>query len=425
MMTTERQILQQWATLDVDTIDFEALERRLNHELAEHFADLSALESEREIIGNPRTLGATVMNVVWEQFLNQIAVTAGKDFIRENRGLTLDLSDDAHIQTTDNFAKGKVASHNSKIDYQQRFDDWQSNFQRDNTGNVMMHQTRSGRKEATLVPGARAPFDKGRPKGSAEHGTDMDHTVSAGENIRDAASNAHLTKGEQIAFLNSEANLNEMDAAQNRSKGDKTMTEWLDNPNKKGQKPHEIFEISEEQDRMYREKDAEARAAYEQQKSEGEQRSKVVGSASQKEELFRIGGKALRAVLMSMLAALVKDIIRKLIKWFSSGKRVLSTFIDSIKAAVNEFIQNLKQHLKNAGDVFLTTLATALIGPIVGVIKKAWIFLKQGYNSVKEAIDFLTDPKMPICLLVINCWKLAKSLLLVSQPAAQLCLVRQ
>ena len=171
------------------------------------------------------------------------------------------------------------------------------------------------------------------------------------------------------------------------------MTEWLDNPNKKGQKPHEIFEISEEQDRMYREKDAEARAAYEQQKSEGEQRSKVVGSASQKEELFRIGGKALRAVLMSMLAALVKDIIRKLIKWFSSGKRVLSTFIDSIKAAVNEFIQNLKQHLKNAGDAFLTTLATALIGPIVGVIMKAWIFLKQGNNSVKEAIDFLTAPQ--------------------------------
>ena len=37
----------------------------------------------------------TVMNVVWEQFLNQIAVTAGEDFIRENRGLTLDLSNDA------------------------------------------------------------------------------------------------------------------------------------------------------------------------------------------------------------------------------------------------------------------------------------------------------------------------------------------
>lgn len=52
MLTTERQILQQWATLDVDTIDFEALENSLEREHAEHFADLSALESEREIIGS-------------------------------------------------------------------------------------------------------------------------------------------------------------------------------------------------------------------------------------------------------------------------------------------------------------------------------------------------------------------------------------
>ena len=52
MMTTERQILQQWATLDVDTIDFEALENSLECELVEHLADLSALESEREIIGS-------------------------------------------------------------------------------------------------------------------------------------------------------------------------------------------------------------------------------------------------------------------------------------------------------------------------------------------------------------------------------------
>lgn len=129
----------------------------------------------------------------------------------------------------------------------------------------MTHQTRTG-KEATLVRGARKPFDQGRPIGSTERGTDMDHTVSAGEIIRDPAANAHLSKGEQIAFANSEVNLNEMDAGQNRSKGDKAMTDWLDNPNKNGQKPNEIFDISEEQDKQYREKDAEARAEYEKRK---------------------------------------------------------------------------------------------------------------------------------------------------------------
>ncbi len=61
----------------------------------------------------------------------------------------------------------------------------------------------------------------------------MDHTVSAAEIIRDPAANAHMTKDEQIAFANSDANLNEMDSSLNRSKGDKSMTDWLDNPNSK------------------------------------------------------------------------------------------------------------------------------------------------------------------------------------------------
>lgn len=51
-MTTERQILQQWAALEIDTIDFKAIENSLERELAEHFADFSALESERDIIGS-------------------------------------------------------------------------------------------------------------------------------------------------------------------------------------------------------------------------------------------------------------------------------------------------------------------------------------------------------------------------------------
>ena len=407
-MKNNKEVLQQWAELDIDTVDFNELEKSLELELAEHFDELSALDNERKKIGNPNTLGETVMNVVWEQFLNQIAVTAGEDFIRENRGL-LDLSDDAHIQTTDNFIQGKFPSHNNKIDYQKRYYDWKSNFQYDEKGDIKTHQTRSGKNVEILAKGARKPFDKERPIGSVERGTDIDHVIPAAEFIRDPATNAHLTKEEQIAFANSEVNLNEMDASQNRSKGDNSMTDWLDYPNKNGQKPNEVFDISEEQNRMYREQDAEARAKYEKLKTEGEQRSKVIGKESQKDEFFRVSGKALKAVLMSMLASLVKDIIRKLIKWFRSGKRVLSTFIDSIKDAIREFFKNMKQHLINAGDTLLTTIATAIIGPIVGMIKKTWIFLKQGYNSVKEAIEFLTDPQnayMPFSIKLLKVGKI-------------------
>ena len=66
----------------------------------------------------------------------QIGIIAGEDFIKENRGLTLDLRNSAHIQTTENFANGKIASHNSSIDYQERYDNWQSNFVRDEHSNI-------------------------------------------------------------------------------------------------------------------------------------------------------------------------------------------------------------------------------------------------------------------------------------------------
>lgn len=377
---------------DAEDMDFAQLESQLEAELDSQMEDLKVLEEEHDKIGNPATIGETVKNVVWEQFINQVGVIAGEDFIRENRGLTLDLRDSAHIQTTENFEKGKIATHNDKIDYQKRYDDWQANFQHDENGDVKTHQTRTGKQEATLVNGARKSFDEGRPTGSVERGTDMDHTVSAGEIIRDPAANAHLSKEEQIAFANSEANLNEMNAGQNRSKGDKSMTDWLDNPNKNGQKPDEIFDISEEQKEKYREKDKEARTEYQRVKKEGEKRSIETGKKSQREEAFRIGGKALRSVIMGLLASLVKDIIQKLVAWFRSGKRSLSTFIDSVKLAIKSFLSNMKTHLLNAGNTLITTIFTAIFGPVIGMIKKAWIFLKQGYKSVKEAIEFFKNP---------------------------------
>lgn len=385
------------------------MEAKLQSQLEDGLSGLEFLEEEREKIGNPDNLGAIIQNVVWEQFINQVASTAGEDFIRENNGLTLDLRDEAHIQTTDAFAQGKIATHNTEIDYQQRYDDWQSNFQRDGKGNIVTHTTRTGTEEATLVKGARKPFDEGRPSGSVEKHTDMDHTVSAGEIIRDPAANAHMTKDEQIAFANSGANLNEMDSSLNRSKGDMSMTDWLDTPNANGQKPNEIFDISEEQDRQLREKDTEARAEYEKQKKEAEKRSVELGKKSQRAEAFRIGGKALRAVVMQLLAELVKEIIAKLVKWFKSAKKAISTLLDSLKEAITSFVRKLKTHLVNSSITAVTTIATAMFGPVVNTIMKAVTLLKQGWKSLKDAIAYIKNPEnkgKPIGILMLEVGKI-------------------
>lgn len=374
-------------------ISWDELEQSLETELEEKFEDLDFLQEEHEHINNPDYLGETVLNVVWEQFMNQVATTAGEDFIRENRGLHLDLRKEAHIQTTENFANGKIATHNTEIDYQQRYDDWQANFVKDENGDVVTHKTRAGKEEATLVKGARKPFDEGRPAGSVEKHTDMDHTVSAAEIIRDPAANAHMTKDEQIAFANSDANLNEMDSSLNRSKGDKSMTDWLDNPNAKGQKPDEIFDISAEDEAKLRQKDAEARDEYEKRKKEAEQKSIAAGKKSRKEEAFRIGGKALRTALMTILAALVKEVIGKLVLWLKSAEKSLNTLLEHIKMAIRSFVGKLKGLLVSTSGSVITTIVTSIVGPVIGTIKKVFMLLKQGWKSLKEAVQYLRKPE--------------------------------
>lgn len=394
--------------LSEERFDFDELEKALEQELDAKTLDLELATKDREKIGNPISLAEATGNVAWEQFMNLVGPYVGEDFVKENRGLTLDLRDDAHIQTAENFAKGIFPSRNKEI-YKKRYEDWQANFQKDENNNIKINSTRMGTQEATLVKGARDLFDKDRPKGSVEKGTDMDHTVSAGEIIRDPAANAFLTKKEQIAFANSEVNLNEMDAKQNRSKGDKSMTDWLDNPNSKGQKPTETFDISKKDEQKYREKDAEARAEYNRLKDEGEKQAIKLGKKSQREEALRIGGEAVRAAIMTLLAALMKEILQKLVVWFRSAKKSISTFMDSLKESVKSFLSNLKQYGVNVLETVGTTVFSAIIGPIMGTIKKSWVFLKQGYRSLKKAINFFKDPKnqnMPFSIKVMEVSKI-------------------
>lgn len=403
-----------------EAFDFDELEAKLQDQLEEELSDLEFLQEEREKISNPDALGETIKNVVWEQFINQIATTAGEDFIKENHGLNLDLRKEAHIQTTENFAEGKIATHNTEINYQERYDTWQSNFQRNEDGSIRTKvDNRTGEEKAVLRVqdkkkdpngenyntnyNAREFIDKDRPQGSKT--VHKDHTVSAAEIIRDAEANAHMTRDEQAAFANSEKNLVDLDSRANESKGDSKMTDWLDSE-RNGEKPADRFPINEEE---LRKRDQEAREEYEKLKKEAEQRSVEAGKKSRKEEAKRIGGKAVRAVIMQLLAELVKEIIAKLVKWFKSAKKKLETLLAALKEAISSFVNKLKTHLINAVDTALTTIATAIFGPVINTIKKVWTMLKQGWQSLKEAVAYIRNPEnkgKPVGILMLEVGKI-------------------
>lgn len=57
----------------------------------------------------------------------------------------------------------------------------------------------------------------------------------------------------------------------------------------------------------------------------------------------------------------------------------------------------------------ISTVATAIIGPVVGTIKKVWILLKQGWSSLKKSVQYIKDPAnkgKPIGILLMEVGKI-------------------
>ena len=362
--------------IETDVIDYDDLEQSLEADLKERLEQVDLLEEEKQKIGNPEYLGNTIMQVVWDQFIMQVGSVAGDDFIKENRGLPLDLSKNAHIQTTENFAAGKIATHNTGIDYQKRYEDSKNSTTVNKSGQeVIKRETRQA-------------FDKGREMGSKQ--VNMDHTIPVAEIVKDKTASAHLDMQEKIDFANSEKNLNPLDSAANRSKKDKPMKEWLDSE-RDGKTPDERFAGVNKEELL--KKDEEAREAFEEVKKQGEKRSIETGKQSRKAEAFKIGGKALRAAVMAAFMNWIRILIGKLIAWLRNKKKSLQTLIEAVKASVKEFIKNLKQTILSMTEAVASTLLTAIGNPLVDFIQKIWVMLKQGGRSVKEAVDYLHNPE--------------------------------
>lgn len=399
-----------------DSFSFEDLQSNLESQMEEHLSDFSDIDMDFENIGDTNSLGDMISTVVWDQFINQIGVIAGEEFIKENKGFNLDLGNSAHIQTGENFEKGKIATHNNEIKYQDRYDKWGENFYKDpnneyfikanenikntesagykfNIKTSVWEQKIRGKWKIKLVDekkhSYRDEFDYGRPTGSAAKNTAMDHTVPVSEFVRDSRMNAFVEKDQQLKLANSENNLNEIDRSANSSKSDSNAEDFL-NSKRDGKTPDERFDFDKE---LMVKKDKKQREDNEKAMLEGEKLAIETGRKSQKEEAFRIGGKALQAVLMGLLAGLVKKIIQKLVKWIASGKKNFKSFLDNLKVAVFEFTGDLKVHLVNAADILLTSIATAIFGSVITMVKKTWIFLKQGYQSVKQAVEYIKDPQ--------------------------------
>jgi len=397
-----------------ESFNFEDLQSNLESQLEEQFSDLSDIELDFDKIGDPNALGDTISTVVWEQFINQIGIENGMkanteiadtDFAQKTmdnaRNGSGDFVDRLVINKTIKKNENVITNNDPRDD--KRFVEYKNKIKSERLAN-----------NSKIVD----EYTGNIISGSDQH--NVDHIKSV-KSIND--DNARKFAGIETQDL---ANLTENFAVTNqnlnKSKGKKSNEEYIEfvKRNKDNWERELGQKITQIEDSDAYELDKKHRIAWEKLKVKNKVEAKEGLMLSKqniaedkinetikekiktttegkilkvKEEGKIIAKSSLKAALMALLAALVKKIIQKLIQWIASGKKNFKEFLSSLKSAISEFIGELKQHLRNAADGLLTSIATAIFGPIINTIKKTWIFLKQGYKSVKEAVAYIKKPQ--------------------------------
>lgn len=366
---------------DLEDFDLDDFSKNLEEQIELDMQALGDLEESSKIFKSSESVLETIAQSVSDQFNSRIAAMAGENFIEDNNGLTLDLRKEAHIQT-ENFDSGKVATHNVYVDYEKRKkENYDNRYKKDAEGNVI-----TNKKGKPILN--RENFDDKKMRGEGKDGIEKDHTVSIKETANDGDELTYFDNNELKERINGETNIADMKASHNKSKNDKSTTEWLDGMSEKEKRERGI---TPELEKKYRDDDKKSR---EYRKKTLEQRKKEeekLGEKSRKEETKKIGKATLKAVLFKLLKNLGEELLKNIIAWFKSAQKTLKTLLETIKTSIKNFIFDFKKNLKDAVSTSFNTIMTSIYGPIYRLVMSSWNLFKQGFTAVKKVYQYLKN----------------------------------
>lgn len=121
----------------------------------------------------------------------------------------------------------------------------------------------------------------------------------------------------------------------------------------------------------------------------GRKKPLKTGKQSPKEEVFKISGKALKTVVISLLRGFLREVTREFDRWLRKDDKNIVTLLKSIKHAIINFARKLRMHLTNAGIAGIETIARAIGGPIVRTVKKFINTFKRGIKMQREVSSLI------------------------------------
>lgn len=361
------------AVFDEEELSLEDLKTSLETELEIQFSELSLLEEEREKIGNPDNLGKVIMDEVWTQFGNQLG---------------LDLTNETLIQAYNR-------------EHPETYKEVSDAIMKDDRYKVAREKMKQQQKDGTLVDAYTGKNLEGNDKWEAEH-VDSKKEIFDNQRRRQAGIDT-------IDLANKEENLVPVNQSLNRSKQEKSVTEYIEKREqrekdlkKNAEAAHKKIDASNKSevekriehekidkrlqdklnadDKLMKEADKKARAAI----------NKDIAIGVTKQTAKKAGKDALKTMAIAALFDLLKTIMNGLIRFFKEKHKSFKTFLNEMKEAVKQFISHISSFVTTGVSSLVSTVLTEIFGPVISMFKKLASFIRQGILSFVEAVRYLT-----------------------------------
>lgn len=359
--------------IEID-LDFE--EGFLSKQLEESLMDLELLEKDRETIASPDSLGKVVLDEVWKQFGNQIG---------------LDITNETLIQKYDREHPEEYKDVAVSVMQDQRYKD---------ANKAMREQQQAGNLKDSYTG----------KKIKQNEQANLDHVVSRKELYENPRRKQAGLSTKDLA--NKDENLKPTNEPLNKSKGAKSNKEYIETrearqkslieQNKKANKKIDESNLSDEEKRSKKDKnnkrlqdklDADDNLMMQADKEARNAINRDIFVGVTKEVGKKAGKDAIKAMAVSALFALLKEIMNGLVRFFKDKAKSFDIFLSEMKKSLKAFFTKIDKHLQTGKSTFIGTILSEIFGPIVSIFKKLASIIKQGVSSVMDAVNYLRDKK--------------------------------
>lgn len=361
-----------------ETFDFDELEEKLQSQLEEEFSTLEFLKEEKEKIGNPDALGKVILDEVWKQFGNQIG---------------LDLTNETLIQEYNRTHPDESLEYNKKegdkILQDKKYKD---------TRKEMKRKQEQGTLKDDYTGNDIKPGDS----------FDVEHVIKRKEIFENQRRKQAGLEASELA--NKEENMKAVNDSLNRSIKEKSNKEYVEKreqrekdliaQNERAKKKIDESNMSDVEKRLAKEKadkrlknklDAKDDLMMEAEAVAQKAINKDIAKGAVKQTAKKAGKDALKAMVVSALFALLKEIMNGFVRFLRSQAKSFQSFLDEMKQAIKSFFEKITNVLQTGASSVVGTIVTEIFGPIVSTFKKLASLIKQGVSSVMEAVRYLND----------------------------------